>query len=94
MSASEVRIGQQYCAAGGDSTVWQVIALSPDPNGIVHARLCNVERPNEFRTLTCSVLLDPLNHRLLADDSEPGAAIREIRKKLPRRRARRLSPAA
>lgn len=94
MSSAEVRPGQQYCAAGGDSTVWQVLAVSPDPSGIRHARLCNVERPYEFKTLTCSVLADPLFYRLLADDSEAGVAIRAIRARLPQRRTRGLSPAA
>jgi hypothetical protein len=94
MSSNQVRTGQQYSAAGSDSVVWQVLAVSPDPNGILHARLCNVERPYELKTLTCSVLADRLFYRLLAEDSEAGVAVRAIRQKLPRRKARGLSPAA
>lgn len=94
MSTSKVRKGQQYCCAGGDSAVWQVFVVSPDPSGIPHARLFNVERPYELKTLTCSLLGDPLHYRLLADESDGGVAIQGIRVKLPRRRAPRLSPAA
>jgi hypothetical protein len=94
MPITQVRKGQQYCSAGGDSIVWQVLAVTPDPNGIRHAQLCNVERPYEFKTLTCSMLDDPRFYRLLADDSEAGVATRAIRARLPRRKARGLSPAA
>lgn len=94
MSSSNVRMGQQYCCADGDSTVWQVLAVSPDPSGIPHARLCNVERPYEFKTLTCSLLDDPRYYRLLSDDSDDSVATEIIRAKLPRRRTPRLSPAA
>lgn len=94
MTSSNVRTGQQYCCAEGDSTVWQVLAVNPDPSGIPHARLCNVVQPYEFKTLTCSVLDDPRHYRLLADQSEAGVATQTIRDKLPRRRTPRLSPAA
>jgi len=94
MPLNPVRKGQQYCTASGDSAVWQVLAVSPDPNGILHARLCNVERPYELKTLTCSLLADPLSYRLLAENSEASAAARAIRSRLPRRKARGLSPAA
>ena len=94
MSSSNVKVGQQYCCANGDSAVWQVLAVSLDPSGIPHARLCNVEQPYEFRTLTCSLIADPHHYRLLADESDAGAATQIIRAKLPRRRTPRLSPAA
>jgi hypothetical protein len=94
MSSSNVRKDQQFCCAAGDSTVWQVLAVSPDPSGIPHARLCNVERPYEFRTLTCSLLDDPRHYRLLSDVSDANLAPQTIRAKLPRRRTPRLSPAA
>ena len=55
MSSQNVRKGQQYCSTGGDSTVWQVLSVDPDPSGIPHARLFNVARPYEFKTLTCSL---------------------------------------
>ena len=48
MSSVNVQKGQQYCCAGGDSTVWQVLSVSTDPSGIPHARLCNVEQPAAF----------------------------------------------
>ena len=94
MSSSNVRKDQQFCCAEGDSTVWQVLAVSPDPSGIPHARLCNVERPYEFKTLTCSLLDDPRYFRLLSDDLDAKVASQSIRAKLPRRRTPRLSPAA
>jgi hypothetical protein len=94
MSSSNVRKGQQYCYADGDSSVWQVLAVSPDPSGIPHARLCNVEQPYEFKTLTCSLVADPRHYRLLSDESDASVATQSIRAKLPRRRTPRLSPAA
>lgn len=94
MSSSKVRNGQQYCSAVGDSAVWQVFVVSPDPSGILHARLFNVERPYEFKTLTCSLLEDPRSYRLLSDEFDAGVAVHAIRARLPRRRAPRLSPAA
>ena len=94
MSSSNVRKDQQFCCADGDSTVWQVLAVSPDPSGIPHARLCNVKRPYEFRTLTCSLLDDPRYYRLYSDVSDANLAPQTIRAKLPRRRTPRLSPAA
>ncbi len=94
MSSTTVKEGQQYCCAEGDSTVWGVLAVAPDPSGIPHARLCNVERPYEFKTLTCSLLADPRHYRLLSDEADADLATRRIRAKLPRRRTPRLSPAA
>ena len=94
MSSTNVRTGQQYCCADGDSTVWQVLAVSPDPSGIPHARLSNVERPYEYKTLTCSLLDDPRHYRLLSDEAGASQATENIRAKLPRRRTPRLSPAA
>ena len=67
MSSMNVQKGQQYCCAGGDSTVWQVLTVAADPSGIPHARLFNVERPYEFKTLTCSLLSLP---RVSASTSE------------------------
>jgi len=94
MSSSNVKTGQHYCCADGDSTVWQVLTVSPDPSGIPHARLCNVEQPYEFKTLTCSLVADPRYYRLLTDDPNAGATPHSIRAKLPRQRTPRLSPAA
>ena len=94
MLAPNVRTGQLYCATAGDSSVWQVLAVSPDPSGIPHARLCNVERPYEFKTLTCSLLDDHRHYRLLSDDSDSRVATQAIQVKLSRRRKSRLSPAA
>ena len=94
MSPLNVQKGQQYCCTGGDSTVWQVLTVNPDPSGIPHARLFNVARPYEFKTLTCSLLDDPQHYRLLSEATEAGVANQAIRDKLPRRRTPGLSPAA
>ena len=94
MSSTTVRKGQQYSCADGDSTVWSVLAVSPDPSGIPHARLCNVERPYEFKTLTCSLLADPRHYRLLSEETDVDLTARSIRARLPRRRSPKLNPAA
>ena len=94
MSSLQVQKGQQFCCTGGDSTVWQVLSVTPDPSGIPHARMFNVERPYEFRTLTCSVLSDPLLYRLLSEATGPGVATQSVQDRLPRRHTPDLSPAA
>jgi len=94
MSSQNVQKGQQYCSAGGDSTVWQILSVTPDPSGIPHARLFNVKRPYEFKTLACSLLDDPAHYRLLSEACEAGVANQAIRDKLPRRRTPGFSPAA
>ena len=86
MSRQDVQIGQQYYCIGGDSTVWQVLSVSVDPSGISHARLSNVARPHELKTLTCSLLADPLRYCLLAETPKHGAATNIIRSKLFGRR--------
>ena len=72
MPSSNVRKGQQYCCTDRNSTVWQVLAVSSDPNGILHAQLCKVERPYELKTLCCSLLDNPRCYCLLSDDSDAG----------------------
>ena len=94
MTSQNVQKGQQYCCAGGDSTVWQVLSVDPDPSGIPHARLFNVALPYEFRTLACSLLDDHRHYRLLSEATGSGVANQAIRDKLPRRRAPNFSPAA
>lgn len=79
MQLQEVRKGQQYYRVDGATTVWQVRAIFGDPSGIRHARLFNVERPKELKTLTCSVLRDASRYRLLSDDPVAGAASRSPR---------------
>ncbi len=59
MPSSNVRKGQQYSCTDRNFTVWQVLAVSSDLNGILHAQLCKVELPYEFKTLCCSLLDDP-----------------------------------
>ena len=72
MPSSNVRNGQQYRCTDRNSTVWQVLAVYSDPNGILHAQLCKVERPYEIKTLCCSLLDDPRCYCLLSDDSDAG----------------------
>ncbi len=85
MSPENVQIGQQYYCVGGDSTVWQVLAVFADPSGIAHARLGNVARPYELKTLTCSLLGDPVRFCLLSESPKEGVAAGTVRIKLPRR---------
>ncbi len=81
MSSPNVRKGQLYCCADRASTVWQVLEVSSDPTGILHARLCNAEHPYEFKTLSCSLLDDPRCYCLVSDESDAGVV------SSPRRRA-------
>lgn len=79
MLLPEVKKGQQYCRVDGTATVWQVCEIFGDPSGIRHARLFNVERPRELKTLTCSVLSDTSRYRLLSESPAAGAAISALR---------------
>jgi hypothetical protein len=74
MSSSNVRKGQLLCCADRASTVWQVLEVSSDPIGILHAQLCKVERPYELKTLCCSLLDDPRCYCLVSDESDAGVA--------------------
>lgn len=85
MSPENVHIGQQYYCVGGDSSVWQVLAVFAAPSGIAHARLGNVAQPYELKTLTCTLLSDPVRYCLLSESPKDGAATNAIKVKLPRR---------
>lgn len=74
MSLQAVRQGQQYYPVNGPPTIWQVRAVFGDPSGIFHARLFDVERPCELKTLTCLVLRDTSRYCLLAENPKEGAA--------------------
>ena len=59
MADTPIKVGQRFRTRGQyDVRVWEVEALFEDNERLPHARLCQVDRPNEFRTLACEVLLD------------------------------------
>jgi len=59
MATTRVEVGQRFRACGRyDVRIWRVEALFEDNDQLPHARLCEVDRTNEYRTLACEVLLD------------------------------------
>ena len=59
MADTRVQVGQRFRTRGQyDVRIWQVEALFEDSDSLPHARLCEVDRTNEYRTLACEVLLD------------------------------------
>ncbi|NNG03029.1 MAG: hypothetical protein HKM95_02880 [Inquilinus sp.] len=59
MENTPIKVGQRFQTRGHyDVRVWEVEALFEDTDSLPHARLCQVDRRNEFRTLACEVLLD------------------------------------
>ena len=59
MADTRIQVGQRFQTRGQyDHRVWQVEALFEDSDRLPHARLCEVDKSNEYRTLACEVLLD------------------------------------
>ncbi len=59
MANTRVQVGQRFRTRGQyDVRIWQVEALFEDNDRLPHARLCEVDKTNEYRTLACEVLLD------------------------------------
>lgn len=55
-----IDIGDRFVAAGErEGRVWEVVYLWTAVDGIQHARLANVGRPSDLRTISVPVLFDP-----------------------------------
>ena len=55
----EVEVGQRYSqhfVCGPHKQTWEVASISPDGVGLPHARLFNVNNPNEMKTLSYAAL--------------------------------------
>jgi hypothetical protein len=66
MARREVQPGQKYQQAES-SSVWEVIDLTKDGEGIAHARLLRVGDPTAAKMISVSALKDPRLYRLVGE---------------------------
>ncbi|HXP97561.1 MAG TPA: hypothetical protein VN809_12670 [Telmatospirillum sp.] len=66
MARREVQPGQKYQQTEA-SSVWEVIDLTKDGEGIVHARLLRVGDPTAVKMISVSALKDPRLYRLVGE---------------------------
>jgi hypothetical protein len=66
MARREVQPGQKYQQTEA-SSVWEVIDLTKDGEGIVHARLLRVGDPTAVKMISTSALKDPRLYKLVGE---------------------------
>lgn len=66
MARREVQPGQKYQQTES-SSVWEVMDLTKDGEGIVHARLLRVGDPTAVKMISVSALKDPRLYRLVSE---------------------------
>ena len=66
MARREVQPGQRYRQTEA-SSAWEVVDLTNDGEGIVHARLQRVGDPTAAKMISVSALKDPRLYRLLPE---------------------------
>jgi hypothetical protein len=66
MARREVQAGQKYQQTESTS-VWQVVDLTKDGEGIAHARLVRIGDPTAGKMISVSALRDPRLYRLVAE---------------------------
>ena len=62
MARRDVQPGQKYRQTDS-SSVWEVLALTADPEGIIHARLVRVGDTTATKMISVSALKDPRLYR-------------------------------
>jgi hypothetical protein len=62
MARREVQPGQKYRQTDSTS-IWEVLVLKPDAEGIVHARLVRIGDATAAKTIAVSALKDPRLYR-------------------------------
>jgi len=66
MARREVESGQKY-SPPGTSTVWVVVDLTQDAEGIAHARLVRANDSTAVKMISVSALRDPRLYRLVEE---------------------------
>ena len=62
---NRIKIGQRFHRVGYTSTIWQVISVYRDAQGLEHATLMDEAGRLDKKTLSASVLLDRSQYRLI-----------------------------
>jgi hypothetical protein len=63
----EARIGEQYRKIDGPGSVWQVVAIRADPNGIRHCQIVNVSDRTNTKVISEGTLTKRKFYRLYAE---------------------------
>jgi hypothetical protein len=66
MARREVQPGQKYQQTEA-SSVWEVVDLTKDGEGIIHARLLRVGDPTAVKMISVSALKDPRLYKLVGE---------------------------
>lgn len=64
---AEARIGEQYRKIDGAGSVWQVVAIQVDPNGIRHCQIVNVSDRTSTKMISERTLITRKFYRRLAE---------------------------
>jgi hypothetical protein len=66
---AEARIGEHYRKIDGAGSVWKVVAIHVDPNGIRHCQIVNVSDRTNTKVISESTLTKRRFYRLCANQS-------------------------
>ena len=66
---AEARIGEQYRKLDGRGSVWQVVAIHADLNGIQHCRIVNVSDRTNAKVISERTLTKRTFYRLYAEQA-------------------------
>ena len=64
---AEARIGQRYKKIDGQGSIWEVVAIQGDPNGIRHCRTVNVSDRTNTKVIAEGTLTKRKFYRLCAE---------------------------
>jgi hypothetical protein len=66
---AEVRIGERYRKIDGHGSVWEVVAIQVDPNGIRHCPIVNVSNRTNTKVISERTLTNRKFYRLYAEQA-------------------------
>ena len=68
-AVTEAQIGQQYRKNGAHKSVWEVVAIQADPNGIRHCQIVNVGDRTTTKVISEGTLTKRKFYRLCAEQA-------------------------
>jgi hypothetical protein len=54
-----IKAGDRFYKVDAGPVPWEVLSVSPGPNGVQHARIASMEEPDTIRTVSIAALTDP-----------------------------------
>lgn len=64
---ADAQIGEHYRKIDGAGSVWEVVAIHVDPNGIRHCRIANVDDHTNTKVISESTLMKRKFYRRCAE---------------------------